>query len=946
MALDLIRRAKQEHWETLDLGMTGIVGQVPDEIGDLERLLQLKLCDTAWDIAGTPIAESENLGDENNITSLPKRMPPNLIRLLANNTNIEDLTPLSSLALLKYLDVSETRAKNILPLASLNHLESLTIMGTNVGDITPIKQLDKIKHLSLANTKIKNITPLANLKYLTYLDISSTFVTNLKAIARLKSIRSLDFSSTEVTDLSPIQDLIENGLKFRNQSDPWGGIFFAGCPIKNPPPEIIKQGEEVALRYIRSNDLRSFYESKVILVGDPHAGKTSLYRRMYQPHQKLPKQGDRTAGIDVHIQSFPIKKDKMRLNIWDFGGQEILHTTHQFFLTKRSLYVLLIDGSKNENKPTDGYFRKWLGWVNLLAAGSPVLLFVNQKGAFSTEIDLDEFKRVYPQIKSLYRGDLDRSGSANSIRSAIEHFSQELPHVGSQWRQRDVNIRLTLEGLAKSQNTISWLEFVEICEKEGERDLSHIRSLSQFLHDVGVCLHYQNTKENDDSILDETIILNCEWATKGVYQMLLDANLAQKKGRFNLDDQDRVWSDKQFNGHQRLMVALMERFELCYKLVDSKPTTWLVPQFLGTSKPKNLDFDQATNDLVVRYQYGFVPKGILNRLMTRMHRYVQDPLKAWKDGVLFEADGVNILVTLFFNIESNKDELIFRAKGDIIERVKFMSVLTSDLESIHGQFENIDVKKMIPCKCSRCSKLATPFGHDFSKILKMRIGESSAKEVQCDLEPFEMISVEVLLNGFSMANSPNGKPVQDAGLDHSAINRFERTLMEIRRDTQNIPEIIARLDIMDQNILTNIILTNQGNAELISMYRNLDQILSHGRELEDILDGIQENVFATQSLYNDLFLDFVKELGKELKDKWELLQGEGYEKESLEGKWKATIPFIPGFLTYELELTSAYGRASNKLINELKKVAPKRAERLQSLAKKLFDFCRLVLPGL
>ncbi len=26
--------------------------------------------------------------------------------------------------------------------------------------------------------------------------------------------------------------------------------------------------------------------------------------------------------------------DEIRLNVWDFGGQEIMHATHQFFLTK------------------------------------------------------------------------------------------------------------------------------------------------------------------------------------------------------------------------------------------------------------------------------------------------------------------------------------------------------------------------------------------------------------------------------------------------------------------------------------------------------------------------------------------------------------------------------------------------------------------------------------
>ena len=44
--------------------------------------------------------------------------------------------------------------------------------------------------------------------------------------------------------------------------------------------------------------------------------------------------------------------DEIRLNMWDFGGQEIMHATHQFFLTKRSLYVLVGLSRKRAAKPS------------------------------------------------------------------------------------------------------------------------------------------------------------------------------------------------------------------------------------------------------------------------------------------------------------------------------------------------------------------------------------------------------------------------------------------------------------------------------------------------------------------------------------------------------------------------------------------------------------------
>ena len=42
--------------------------------------------------------------------------------------------------------------------------------------------------------------------------------------------------------------------------------------------------------------------------------------------------------------------------MWDFGGQEIYHATHQFFLTRRSLYVLVDDTRKDDKSvQDDGY---------------------------------------------------------------------------------------------------------------------------------------------------------------------------------------------------------------------------------------------------------------------------------------------------------------------------------------------------------------------------------------------------------------------------------------------------------------------------------------------------------------------------------------------------------------------------------------------------------------
>jgi len=84
--------------------------------------------------------------------------------------------------------------------------------------------------------------------------------------------------------------------------------------------ELAKQGES----YI--------YEAKLLIIGEGGAGKTSLCRKLQHTDAEMPKEHETTRGIEVQPWEFPLANgQRFRLNIWDFGGQEIYHATHQFF---------------------------------------------------------------------------------------------------------------------------------------------------------------------------------------------------------------------------------------------------------------------------------------------------------------------------------------------------------------------------------------------------------------------------------------------------------------------------------------------------------------------------------------------------------------------------------------------------------------------------------------
>jgi GTPase SAR1 family protein len=121
-----------------------------------------------------------------------------------------------------------------------------------------------------------------------------------------------------------------------------------GNPLCCPPLEICAQGIEAMRQYFAEldNDTQVLNEVKILLVGEGAAGKTSLVNRLFG--EAFDEHQDSTDGISIRGWEPKADGRKIKANIWDFGGQETQRATHQFFLSKRSLYILVLDNRKNE----------------------------------------------------------------------------------------------------------------------------------------------------------------------------------------------------------------------------------------------------------------------------------------------------------------------------------------------------------------------------------------------------------------------------------------------------------------------------------------------------------------------------------------------------------------------------------------------------------------------
>ncbi|MCI5119539.1 MAG: GTPase, partial [Candidatus Electrothrix sp. LOE1_4_5] len=139
-------------------------------------------------------------------------------------------------------------------------------------------------------------------------------------------------------------------------------------PLTSPPYELATQGIEAIREYFTSAEegTRTVAEVKVILVGEGASGKTSLTRCLRD--ERFNQHEETTHGIRIKPWQLNTGDQGLRCNLWDFGGQEIMHATRQFFLSRRSLYVLVLDGRRDERP------EHWLRYIETFGGDSPVLV--------------------------------------------------------------------------------------------------------------------------------------------------------------------------------------------------------------------------------------------------------------------------------------------------------------------------------------------------------------------------------------------------------------------------------------------------------------------------------------------------------------------------------------------------------------------------------------------
>ena len=665
-----------------------------------------------------------------------------LAKLDLGKNQISDIAPLQNLTQVATLDLSDNQISDITPLQNLTQLAKLNLEKNQISDIAPLKNLTQLSEIHIPSNQISDITPLKNLTQLMMLDLSENQISNITPLASLEKPKSLNLQNNQITSLPRwITNFKEEILWKKEEYMLSDGVNFFGNPLRTPSPEIVKQGKEAIANYFAQLDEQAedhIFEAKMLIVGEPGAGKTSLAWKINDENCALPESEDTTKGIDVKPYEFEIPEEDVasltdnnkgireafRLNLWDFGGQEIYKATHRFFLSKRSLYALVAD-SRNED--TD--FNYWLHIVEMFGGESPLLIVLNEKYQRKKKLDIPAMKARFSNIVDVISVDLaeDDKTRLHQLTQAIRYHVSRLPHIGSPVPARWTDVREALE--KNIENTITLKEYLAVCRENGIKKHADALVLSQYFHDIGVFLHFQ-----DDPLLRRTIFLNATWATNAVYQILDDPLLNEQEGRFCKADAEKIWLADEFALLRDELLQLMKKFFLTYEIGNTGE--YIVPERLPPNTP-NYHWELAGN-LILQYKYDFfMPKGLLSQFIVQMNHYITDHILVWQRGVILEREGAKAEV-----IESyDKRNIHIRVLGK--NRRDFMTIISETIDKLNSQYEKMKVEKLIPCNCAECKISETPYFFEHAD-LKRRI-EKGRREVECG-KSYEMVNVKALID--------------------------------------------------------------------------------------------------------------------------------------------------------------------------------------------------------
>ncbi|QDT95532.1 Miro-like protein [Gimesia aquarii] len=457
--------------------------------------------------------------------------------------------------------------------------------------------------------------------------------------------------------------------------------------------------------------LQPLREARLLVLGNEAVGKTSLVSYLVDNEFRNPAE-EKTPGArlreKIEVQAWadsspaPLECD-VKLNVWDFGGQDIYHRTHRFFLSARSLYLIVLEARREDDRS----YVDWLRTIQSRAGDAPTIIVINKSdGAHRNTLQLDKsgLCREFPGIVDIVRTsceetEVDAPAMIQTLRELIVHTlekDERLKHVREPVAPEWLAVKERLTMMASEQPVLQFNRFEALCEEQEITNVAEQRGLLRTLHHLGTVVAHGLDNEDTPLGIRNVELLDPNWLTTAIYSVMTDcsdrAEMVERPAEFTRQDLRRILDQERYSPERdsyEYILDMMQHddIQLIYEL-PGKKGCYLLPAALPKNRPELNDW--PGDGLLFRYRYEFLPPGLLSQFIVQAHEHVT--ATRWRTGVVLEVRECRVLV----EAKIDDDIVDIQVQGRANRRRDALNVTAEYLEIVHRRFGELGAEACVP----------------------------------------------------------------------------------------------------------------------------------------------------------------------------------------------------------------------------------------------------------